>query len=399
MSLAFDLELIDTLLKIAQAAEATPPATSASPEQIKQVALKLVNNLTSQLSSAPAQAFTAQTDNAELSTKHLQNLGELLNFLENNGIAIEGHKLVLKHAPQAFSSGISGDVEFNSLDKAMQALYARFPKGTNSFQYYVYKNGLLQYIQDLRQKASGETPDAKVLRLYLPPLIQQIKDQLDLTVDTSSAEKPGAGQNISNKQKEQGQDASSQNQSATNASWHPGQPLNQEQIQSLSAISNVYPFLPDRIDFRWIDQWLDSYLAVVRTFTGANLNLQNATYAKQYVQAIMNGWGITQQSLTSTAAEIYTMMKSIAETRSMEPNAAQSLPSVYLQYVQKLVLFLESTLLNFKSIYYSSLPPDWKEDLDKQVDNSASSLAAQNKAVVQQWIHNIASAGRQVEGK
>lgn len=410
-----DQKLIAQLLKLAQ--QATPTGISSipspavldpnedlasDPNQVRDIAKKLVDHLAMQ-QNTPAADFMTDKDNAELSTKHLKNLANLLNFLEDNGMEADGLKLVLKHMPaQGISSAVSGDAVYAGLSKEQQAQYLTYPKGANDFQYYVFKDGLIKYLQHLQTEAAQETPAGKVLRPYVSMLMEEANSQLGIDAKTTS--QPNANNPAlpaANKNQQEGQKPNAVPQQAGNqvipAVWRPGQPLTQQQLQPLAAISNVYPFLPDRIDFRWIDEWLNSYFQVAQTFHGANLSLQNARMAKQYSDLIL-GWSIPQQALTATAAEIYTMAKSIAEERGLEPNAAMAFPWQYLQATQKLVLFLENTLLNFKSIFGPSLPADWREDLDKQVDNSASSLAAQTKAAISQWLNNLPAAQKQFEG-
>lgn len=400
MSFIFnDQELINELIKLAQVTQPVPAASPAptDEDQIKNIAKKLVDNLTAQLNT-PAEPFAAEKGDAALTTKHLTNLSNLLNFLENSGISADGHKLVIKHAQQAFSSGVSGDAEFKQLAPSAQAMYAKYPDDEDNFQYYVYKAGLLKYMRDLRQKSEGSTPGARVLRPYVERLVQQVNDELEIDANAPTEEQGQGAQKDQEQRGVQPGQKDQQGQGKSNVPWHPGQQLSAQQIKSLQAISMRYPFQSDRIDFQYIDQWLTSYMQVMQNFPGINIG-QDAQYAQQYVKSIMMTFGMTQQPLTNTAENIYRIMKSNAEAKAVEPNAAIAYPATYLQYVYKLVVYLQNALLNFKSIFYPSFPQDWKEDLDNQVDNSASSLAAHTLEVVQQWVNELPSAQKRVEGR
>lgn len=186
MSLVYDRDLINELLKIAQVpAPATTP--QANPDQTKGIATKFLQNL-QQLSSGPQESFTAEKGNANLSTKHLVDLPSLLRFLQTSGIATGGLKLVMPHATQAFGSAVQGDAEFKLLKPEQQKAYAKYPDvDGDNFQYYVYKDGLVKYIQDLEEKANTNDPRGRMMRPYLPRLLKQVNEELELTV-------PAAGQ-------------------------------------------------------------------------------------------------------------------------------------------------------------------------------------------------------------
>lgn len=180
-----DKNLINELLKIAQVAGAAP---QASPDQIKEVAKKLVDNLSSQLNT-PSDTFTSTDGDVGLSTKYLVSLPALLNFLENKGIVFNNNKLVIKHASQAFSSGVSGDAAFTTLDPKTQSLYIKYPDVEN-FQYYIYKDGLIKYLQDLQQKSNDNTANARMLRPYVGRLIKQVESEIELSVPSPDAFDP-----------------------------------------------------------------------------------------------------------------------------------------------------------------------------------------------------------------
>lgn len=422
MSLFNDQKFINELIRIAQtstpagvvpipAPAALNPNQDAPAEanQIKAIALKLLTNL-QQNQNVPA-GFTAEKEGAELSTKHLANLPALLNFLENNGITSpDGHKLVLKHAAQALSSGVSGDAEYAQLEKNVQDQYVKYPATSavgNPFQYYVHRPGLLEYMQTLQAQAAGTTPDARVLRPYVSPgspLLTEINQQLKIEIADHSD--PNAGKI----DKEQPNQADGQKGPLLSVKLD-GAEGQQGLLQTLGPISNRYPFLPDRIDFQWIDQWLDSYSAIMHSFTGntakdvqtgkGTQGLQVSILAKQYVSSILQDFQTAEQSLSDNAVDIYQTLKALAVSQGKEENIARAYPLAYLQRVMQLILYVQNVLLLFKSTFGTNMPADWvgKAALEQQVDGSESSLAAINKRKVQQWINDLPQAQKQIEGK
>lgn len=196
MPLIYDRDLLNELLKIAQDPAAggqprQPTSTTVfTPEQIKGIATKFLQNL-QQLSTETQEEFTAEKGGANLSTPHLKDLPSLLNFLQTSGISTNGLKLVIPHATQAFSSSGQGLDLYKQLKPEQQKLYAKYPNvdGEN-FQYYVYKDGLVKYVQHLEEKASGNDPGARLMRHYIAPLLQQIQDQLEINVPAAGQAKP-----------------------------------------------------------------------------------------------------------------------------------------------------------------------------------------------------------------
>lgn len=189
-----DKNLLNELLKLAQV-PAPVPALAASPDQVKSIAKKFVDNLTQQTSQ---DKFTSSTGDANLSTKHLRNLSELLNFLSAKGISFGNLKLVLSHANQAFSSGVAGDAAYKSLDPQSQSLYVKYPDvDGDQFQYWVYKNGVIEYVQDLQQQATEQTPRGHMLRPFVGPdsaLVREINDALETDVNKKPEKSPSSNQ-------------------------------------------------------------------------------------------------------------------------------------------------------------------------------------------------------------
>lgn len=190
MSLSKDKNLINQLLRLAQAQN--PPGVS--PDQIKGVAKKLIDNLIQQ-NNNPEEGFTSEKEDSRLSTKHLVNLPALLNFLQFNGIATQGNKLVISHTPAegGLSSGVAGDAAFLALDPNVQKLYAKYPEPDDdegkNFQYYVYKAGLVEYLLDLQKQASENSPRGRMMRPYVGSLIKAAEQELDVQV-AAQAGKP-----------------------------------------------------------------------------------------------------------------------------------------------------------------------------------------------------------------
>jgi hypothetical protein len=391
--------LKDILKKTAQEQQNRIPkqTTVFTPEQITSIAKTFAQNLSN---SDNQMSFVSEKPDAELSVKHLISLDALLNFLSFNGIQINGLKLVLPHASSALTGAVAGDAEFAQLSPEQQKLYFQFPYGGGTFQYYVYHDGLVNYLQVLKARSEENDPGAIVLRPYILSLLEAVKSQMSISI-------PAAASLDKNKTTQQPQssslsspDAQKQNQNdIIPASYKSGEPLSNEQMQSLEPITNKYPFLDDRIDFRYIDQWLSSFLQIMSKFKGANAMTQSGTVAQEYVKVIL-GWGIDQQSLSDTATNIYQTVKNIAQIKGLEPNATMAFPSQYLQTTIKCLSFLQNALLSFKSIYYPGMPSaDEKDSLDEQVGNGGSSLAAMNIRTVQQWLNNLPAAQKQIESR
>jgi hypothetical protein len=394
-----DPKLISELLKLAQ----DPVPGGASADQVKALALKFVNNLMAQVSNSGDQ-FTATKNGAELSTKHLVSLPNLLNFLEDNGITSpDGHKLVIKHGQQSFSSGISGDVEFSQLDEKTQAMYAKFPDNDPNFQYYVYKAGLQQYVQSLQTQAVGDTADARVLRPLVgenSPLVREINQQLNLSI------KQPANQDKTNQQGQGANQGQGSNQGQGGQGGQNGQAnqITNTQAQSLGALNAQYPFLPDRIDFTLIYKWINLYLTVMNSnFRTLVPNMQTAQQALEQVVYIQGTFGKTQQLLSDTTENICRRMMTEAQSKGKDINAAMAYPEVYFNAINQLIGYVSETLANYKSNFAPLFPiqdrDQWLEKLNEQIGNSGSSLSVRTEQVVSQWIAEAPAALRRIVGK
>ena len=230
-----DKNLLQQLLKLAQGAlPAQPNASSRNPDQVRNIALKLINNLADNAND-DGKSFTAEKSDANLSTKYLENLDNLLNFLQFNGIAIGGKKLVLSHAPKsggAMQSGI-GDSEFNMMDASSKAMYAKYPEeerdaDDDDFQYYVYKDGIVKYLQNLQEQSAENTPRGRMLRLYVSNLQKEIEQHLKLTVPSASQK------NIQTTPSNQAGNSNSQNGGQDNGAQNPYQNANYNKPNALT---------------------------------------------------------------------------------------------------------------------------------------------------------------------
>lgn len=182
----FDKDLINTLLKIAQQ---TPNLNN---DQIKNIAIKFVNNLNAEIDK-PESTITSEKDGAELSPRYLESLSAFLNFLRFNGMSVGGNKIVLPHAPAsggAMQGGVEGDAEYASMSDSEKSQYFKYPKvNDDNFQYYVNKNALIKYLEDLQMQSSENSPRGKVLRIYVKNLLQEIEKELGVSIAKSTATK------------------------------------------------------------------------------------------------------------------------------------------------------------------------------------------------------------------
>lgn len=181
-----DKSLLNELIRLAQAAAPASAVPTDDSTKVKSLALKLLSNLDSQVNST--HKFTSDKDSSMLRMNNLQSVNELLNFLHSDMIKYNGIPLALRHDKMGPGQGIAsgvGDTTFAGLDKTVQDQYVKYPQpdasDPDNFRYWVNKNGIITYIQDLQKKAKDT--DNRLMEAILGKLSQQIKDQIG--IDTS----------------------------------------------------------------------------------------------------------------------------------------------------------------------------------------------------------------------
>jgi hypothetical protein len=178
------------------------------------------------------------------------------------------------------------------------------------------------------------------------------------------------------------------------AAYHPGQPLNQQQLQALSAISLQYPLRRDMVDFEGIRDWANSYQQVLGTSFKDSSDAPLVANVLDQANGIINGFGVPHQSLSDNAVDIYQDIFNLVSKTKTRQEAAY-VPSQYVANIRSLLVSLERLLLSFKKRYYASMPEDWKSNLDQQAGD-ANSLYSDNERRVAQWISMMPQAMKQV---
>lgn len=181
-----------------------------------------------------------------------------------------------------------------------------------------------------------------------------------------------------------------------NVSWKPGDQLTPQMQQSLAPIAMRYPLLNDRIDFNWINQWTSTYQNVMAK-NGLNVEPAAQTVIDT-VNVLISAYGLTSQNLNETAVGIYREIRQIAiQKMHKSPQQAIYVPMQYVQQLFQLLSALVRVLQAFKRDIYDSLPEDWKPQFDRQIDDTAGSLAAINIRKVEEWISMMNDAKVSVE--
>tara|TARA_R110000868_G_scaffold99024_1_gene272579 strand:- start:8631 stop:9770 length:1140 start_codon:yes stop_codon:yes gene_type:complete len=307
-----DKKLIQELIKAAipaipLAGPAAQAAQSALAEQSKQsleMAKKLVANLQEQLSG---NGFSAEREDAQLFTKHLENLNKLVNFLSDNGIEYNSMLISLNVGDQGLMGSKSGSVYYAGLDPKAKEKYAQYLTDNNGKPlYYVYKDGLIAYLKDLLSKGN------EILNVMLQKIIDEANQVLRLNIPKELPK----------------QEAPKQEGPGQPGTQNPQTPQAQPALSSqlFSEIMTSLPFHIDNIDLNRINRFFDSYLklsdqasqeralpikssiniartsigyvynnssSVYRIFSLTNLNHESAAlYAKdpkgQYVRPLLN---------------------------------------------------------------------------------------------------------------
>lgn len=137
-------------------------------QPIIDLAKKLVSNLLSK-------NITADKPNSNLYLQDLlsngkADLGALVNFLSTNGIRFANLKLAIPVGSN-FEGAQGKGAEFAALTAQQKALYVAYPSATTP-QFNVYKDGLLEYLNSLKEQAKTNPLFAAIL----DKIIQQAKD-------------------------------------------------------------------------------------------------------------------------------------------------------------------------------------------------------------------------------
>lgn len=244
-----DKKLIKELLKLSlgQASNAVAPAMTQAVagtaaeivnqnKQSLEIAKQLVISLQDQLSG---DSFSAEREDAQLFTKHLENLNKLVNFLSYNGIKYNSMLISLDVGEQTIGAK-AGSIYYNGLDQVKKALYAPYLTDNNGQPlYYVYKDGLIAYLKDLLGKGN------EILNVMVQKIIDEVNRVLQLNIPKELPK----------------QDVPKQDGPAQPGKQTPQAPQAQSASfdQSLAQVIKDLPFRIDNIDFNRINAFFESY--------------------------------------------------------------------------------------------------------------------------------------------
>lgn len=176
-------------------------------------------------------------------------------------------------------------------------------------------------------------------------------------------------------------------------SWKPGDPLSSQQLQLLAPIASKYPLLQDRIDFNRISTWCQNFATIlsrVKPMTPAiSQQIANVNAVNSNISAIASRFGTTTQPLSTTALALSETI--VSRTKNING------PGQYLASLRELIADVGSAISGFKSVYYDSLPQDWKEEIDKQISDSGSSYYEINWNRINDWVAELPKALQQVK--
>lgn len=322
-----DKNLLDELFK---AGQATDPAQNS---QVIEMAKKLVKNL--QTEAAGGTVFTseradAHLDQIDLSIEKSESvLSNLLYFLQYNGIKANSKTLVFKAPFDLDSLGETGK------------LYVQYPE-KDAPKYYVYKDGLIAYVNDLKKRAAGNP----IFLANIAKLQQSIATEL-----------PAA--HVPSKTPHGPQDPRQQRQTRR---MGPGG----SRTQDLHKLLNKFPLLEDRVDFQRIENFIMSYTQI----TGESSALVNTI--DQSLTFIHNNFG----NAGSVATPLDTTPDRIASL--LPPNAH---PAAFIKHVKVLITNVNQLLTHLKSIAYDQMDEQLQQQLDRQTGTGpedGGSIAYQN---------------------
>lgn len=244
MSFLFeDKEFLSQILKSAQQAQPAPTAepdtAGTDKDAVIQAAMKLVQNLRDDM--AGKLNFTSTRENADLSTAHLVNLDELFNFLEFNGIKANGRALVLN--ARQYRDDASGKMTnlVQQMGEAGKA-YSRYP-AQGVAQYYVLRDAVAGYLQDLNQSADNN------------PMLKAMLAKLNAALNSSIPSKTRPNTDVAGNSTTPSANPQQNGQNVK----QPGGDVNQK-IQSL--MTNL-PFDLRNIDFNRINRFLNGVANLV----------------------------------------------------------------------------------------------------------------------------------------
>ena len=307
-----DKNLIAQLIKSAQVPD----------QQHIELAKKLIQNL--QIEVAGGTVFTAEREDADLDQTDLVDLSSLFYFLMYNTIRANNKSLVIK-AP---------GFDLNQLGEDAK-LYVKYPSQGEP-QYYVYRDGLTAYLNDL-EKRSANNP---LFMANSKKLLQKVNVELPAVAKpTTPGATPGAAPGAVGDKEQQA----------------PGTPSTQD----LHKLLGKFPLQEDRIDFTRIKNFLNAFQGITT---------QSADAVNKINQALNN---LSKNFTTASSQGLNVDADDLANLLGKHPFA-------YVSALNILVGFIYGLLNDLKSINYDQMDETYQQQIDQQIGTDGSSIYAQN---------------------
>lgn len=343
-----DNNLISQLLKLSQTTPSTPPLDRGDPWEVQtdkpelvELAKKLIANIQTEL--AGGVVLSAEKPDANLDLVNLVNLESFLQFLEFNGIKANGKRLVFSaQDPMAGVEGVytNKSKDPNTTDKEMNPAYAMWPsKGAP--QYYVFKNGLSLYLNDLQTKSK----DNALFRAPISNLSQLVNTELQIKVVP-----PTAAAGTSTPTTVQPQPQAGQNK--------PTAALPSD----LSKVIDTLPFKNEDIDFNRIKTFFQMASPFMQT-EGFG------TFFNQQVNYVISLIGTTQSKLKNSPI-VRMGLEPISFMNLFTKEDKIGKIGDYLPIIDSLIKIIDGTrqvVELFKSAYGSKLSPAYLKQVLDQV--------------------------------
>ena len=305
----------------------------AQDNQYRDLALKLVRNLQTQLSGGTV--FTAERADANLDQIDLVDLDSLLNFLQFNGIKANAYTLVYK----------AQNLDLNSFGENAK-LY--FPYPNENPVYYVYKKGLFDYLNDLKSKSANNP----LFSASVSKLLQKVNTELP---DVMKTEPP---RGVAGPEDNTGSVTPQKERSQTGLT-----------TQDLRKFLGRFPLLEDRIDFQRIRNFSQAYTQITGQTPEAINNINNE------LNKIATNFRVGPSQGFPTSSD---------EVARVLPQGVH--PYAYFSSLYSLIVNVKQLLNYLKSANYDMMDDQLKQQIDQQVGtgtNDGGAIVVQNLEDIQ----------------
>lgn len=315
------------LLKSAQttpapstAQQSNKPATAPTEDNTKafEYAKQLVQNLYKEL--AGDFIFTAERDNADLSTAHVVNVDELLYFLQFNGVKANSHNLVMK-ANEFLDQ--NGKLKPNMVE--LSKWYVPYPQA-NPY-YYLYKDGMIGFLKDLEEKAANN------------PMLKAIVAKLKATLSSALPEKVTPKTDVAG-----GGDTPQVNPQQAGGKGNVS-------VQSINNVIARLPFTRRDIDFARIRAFFDAVEPLLQHVPQAAVYINDVKTLMSRMVAEHLANGEAPITLGLNASQLANMLKGAGDTSkgTQSTQGAHVMPTI--QYLNRIIDGTRSVIDLFFSQY------------------------------------------------